>query len=196
MAPLRVRRRHTRALRLQGSVVHAEISSWGAVCVAITFLTSSRAGIMLPYPPTGALTWDLVFLALYFIIENTRIFQGRSSGVFACDANMFTSERAHLVNSSPCSIQGQPNQTGRPARALHAPRDPHPPLQHLLPPAADLRVSRQPAYRASHDGATHRLLIYRLRLEEVSNGLAIALICAEMLLSILTLVLLFGKQSV
>ncbi|GAB9463953.1 hypothetical protein Gpo141_00001398 [Globisporangium polare] len=30
---------------------------------------------MLPYPPTGAYTWDLIFLVLYLIIENTRLFQ-------------------------------------------------------------------------------------------------------------------------
>lgn len=37
------------------------------------------SGIMLPYPPTGAYTWDLIFLFLYFIIENTRLFQGASA---------------------------------------------------------------------------------------------------------------------
>lgn len=34
---------------------------------------------MLPYPPTGAYTWDLIFLVLYLIIENTRLFQGASA---------------------------------------------------------------------------------------------------------------------
>lgn len=39
-------------------------------------LTTGISGIMLPYPPTGAYTWDLVFLVLYLVIENTRLFQG------------------------------------------------------------------------------------------------------------------------
>ncbi|DBA04645.1 TPA: hypothetical protein N0F65_012228 [Lagenidium giganteum] len=31
-------------------------------------------GIVLPYPPTGAYTWDIIFLFLYLFIEKTRMF--------------------------------------------------------------------------------------------------------------------------
>lgn len=38
---------------------------------------------MLPYPPTGAFTWDVVFLFLYMIIERTRLFQGKIAAASA-----------------------------------------------------------------------------------------------------------------
>ncbi|KDO30005.1 hypothetical protein SPRG_05194 [Saprolegnia parasitica CBS 223.65] len=32
-------------------------------------------GMYLPYPPTGAYTWEVIFLCLYYIIDRIRIFQ-------------------------------------------------------------------------------------------------------------------------
>ncbi|GLD98685.1 hypothetical protein PINS_up007402 [Pythium insidiosum] len=32
---------------------------------------------MLPYPPTGALTWEIILLVLYYVVSSTRLFQGQ-----------------------------------------------------------------------------------------------------------------------
>ncbi|TMW66476.1 hypothetical protein Poli38472_004241 [Pythium oligandrum] len=45
------------------------------VFTLVTIALFIYKGVMLPYPPTGAFTWEVVFLLLYYIISSTRLFQ-------------------------------------------------------------------------------------------------------------------------
>ncbi|OQR98713.1 hypothetical protein ACHHYP_08270 [Achlya hypogyna] len=45
------------------------------VYIAISAVVFVYKAMYLPYPPTGAFTWEVLFLGLYYLIDQVRIFQ-------------------------------------------------------------------------------------------------------------------------
>ncbi|KAJ0399656.1 hypothetical protein P43SY_005262 [Pythium insidiosum] len=110
-------------------------------------------GVMLPYPPTGALTWEVVLLFLYYVVSSTRLFQAAKAFGSAASKGNRTKQIPALVLSIILAV-----------------------------PLVICNVFFV------------QLQTYVLRLDGIVNGIALAFLCWEVLLSVLTLLTVLGQR--